>query len=212
MIHLTVVLAAHHAHHAALPGLLRLLRWAGLAAIPAACRSCGTEDSPHWRLGWCNACYMRWCRAGRPASGPPPAQLPKIPGWFASRASAVSQAVVARRTAGRMEKIAALTAQGLTAQQIGWELRLSPRTVTRYRKAIAQSRKENPPVDKGLAPIVESVPGAPPEDYARCARLIAGYARDAAEALMFADMLGAPAGTFAAAGDLSAAGAPSARG
>jgi len=214
MNHVMVLLAAPHAHHGALAGLARLLRWAGLAVILGECKSCGAEATVRWRRQGkvCNACYQRWLRAGRPAAGPPPGRARKLPGWFASRGNAASQALTARRTAERTEKIAALTAQGLTAQQIGWELRLSARTVTRYRTAIARSRKEEQPVDKGLAPIVEAVPEPPPEDYARCAGLIACYARGEEEAFEFAAMLGVPVAAFAAARDFMTAAVPSARG
>lgn len=53
-------------------------RAAGLRAEPApmprriiTCPSCG-ERKPHQCKGWCNACYRRWMRAGRPEDGPPP--------------------------------------------------------------------------------------------------------------------------------------------
>lgn len=35
----------------------------------AQCTSCGRR--PQRARGWCNTCYMRWDRAGRPNSGPP---------------------------------------------------------------------------------------------------------------------------------------------
>lgn len=52
-------------------------RTAGLPAQPVTvphrvitCPSCG-QDKPHQCKGWCNACYRRWLRAGRPDDGPP---------------------------------------------------------------------------------------------------------------------------------------------
>jgi hypothetical protein len=42
---------------------------------PKRCR-CGHCDhlvSPERRLGWSEACYRRWLRAGKPKGGPPPA-------------------------------------------------------------------------------------------------------------------------------------------
>jgi len=41
------------------------------------CDSCGTPQTPRWRKGpksepLCNNCYMRWLRAGRKETVPPP--------------------------------------------------------------------------------------------------------------------------------------------
>jgi hypothetical protein len=38
---------------------------------PRACSYCG-ETRRHEAHGWCNRCYERWRRAGKPASGPAP--------------------------------------------------------------------------------------------------------------------------------------------
>lgn len=43
-----------------------------------ACDSCRRER-PHKALGWCTGCYMSWCRAGRPDTGPPaPSTWPRM--------------------------------------------------------------------------------------------------------------------------------------
>lgn len=39
--------------------------------MATGCSNCGTADKK-MRRGWCFPCYMRWRRAGRPESGPPP--------------------------------------------------------------------------------------------------------------------------------------------
>lgn len=38
--------------------------------MTAACAACAKR--PRRARGWCNPCYMRWVRAGRPDEGPPP--------------------------------------------------------------------------------------------------------------------------------------------
>lgn len=35
------------------------------------CEACGQERE-HAGHGWCEACYLRWLRAGKPTAGPPP--------------------------------------------------------------------------------------------------------------------------------------------
>jgi hypothetical protein len=57
-------------------------RAAGLPAKPVTtphriitCPSC-RRRKPHQCKGWCNACYRRWLRAGRPEAGPP-APMPR---------------------------------------------------------------------------------------------------------------------------------------
>lgn len=39
-----------------------------------ACLHCGQPAAHLTRIGWCRADYLRWIRAGKPASGPPPSK------------------------------------------------------------------------------------------------------------------------------------------
>jgi len=53
------------------------------------CRCCERPGSNHGR-GWIPACYARWVRAGRPASGPPPAQPRRLAApWIPKRVRGV---------------------------------------------------------------------------------------------------------------------------
>lgn len=49
---------------------------------PPPCTACGRERPPTTgRRGWCDACYGRWLRGGRPADGPPPSSFDAFKGW-----------------------------------------------------------------------------------------------------------------------------------
>lgn len=49
--------------------------------VPSAtCSSCGA-DVDKLRRGWCRACYLRWFKAGKPDSGPPPLQNDHLNRW-----------------------------------------------------------------------------------------------------------------------------------
>lgn len=74
------------------------------------CESCG-ETAEHEAHGWCHACYYRWNRAGRPASGPPPAghKARRLEYWNLTRGqkytpeAAAKEMGISTRTASRYE-------------------------------------------------------------------------------------------------------------
>lgn len=85
--------------------------------IQAECGNCGKDREPRdGARGWCQKCYRRWTRAGRPETGPPDPQF-------------------ARDLKGHLEDYRQLVFSGVTevdvlAQRIG----VSVRTVKRYRR------------------------------------------------------------------------------
>lgn len=44
------------------------------------CSNCG-GSSEHLRRTWCRPCYLRWYKAGKPASGPPPIKNDSLARW-----------------------------------------------------------------------------------------------------------------------------------
>jgi hypothetical protein len=44
------------------------------------CSNCGTE-AKHIRRTWCRPCYLRWFKAGKPDSGPPPIKNDSLARW-----------------------------------------------------------------------------------------------------------------------------------
>lgn len=50
------------------------------AAALRPCSNCGTE-AKHLRRTWCRPCYLRWFKADKPDSGPPPIQNDSLARW-----------------------------------------------------------------------------------------------------------------------------------
>lgn len=80
------------------------------------CASCGATAGPKRVNGWCNACYGRWLRAGRPEEGPPP---PRTRGHDAD-------------AAGRREDYAWLRGAGLTREEAADRVGVHRRTADRW--------------------------------------------------------------------------------
>jgi DNA-binding XRE family transcriptional regulator len=79
------------------------------------CAPCGRLRRPYGR-GWCRACFRRWARAGRPASGPPPSR------------------------SGRWEEYEELTREmGHTPRQAAERMGITDRTARRYETRIANA-------------------------------------------------------------------------
>jgi hypothetical protein len=50
------------------------------------CTECGGARKPRQAAhGWCQACYCRWIKAGRPADGPPPRGAKRRSPWAGRR-------------------------------------------------------------------------------------------------------------------------------
>lgn len=98
------------------------------------CRNCRRPDMIHRAHGWCDACFSRWVRAGKPEDGPPPV------GWVAP----VDELIVASAVRGerpmltpreRRAAVAVLNAKGLTAREVAVRLGCTRRTVERHNAA-----------------------------------------------------------------------------
>lgn len=89
------------------------------------CKACGKPRPPRsalrpgWGCGYCNSCYRRWVRQGRPADGPVP-RKPRGP-----RADRI----------GRIEDYAELRSWGVADSEAAQRLGVSPRTLQRYKSS-----------------------------------------------------------------------------
>lgn len=115
--------------------------------MPArTCASCSRQAGDYLRRGWCNACYQRWLKHGKPRSGPPPAN-PRGRGLTAED-RALGQARKQQLHDLRMQEFRDLDAgtpgspypnvygfPPLTDREIAAKMGVSVRTVARYRAA-----------------------------------------------------------------------------
>lgn len=92
------------------------------------CRHCG-ETRRHGSFEMCQTCYVRWDRAGRPDTGPPPPQ-----GTEAARAAAREANTAARR--GRIEDYQDLRSWGLTREAAAQRLGVTVRTAWDYEASL----------------------------------------------------------------------------
>lgn len=86
--------------------------------LTTLCTSCRKPITGRRRDDKCNACYLRWLRAGKPDTVPPPA----MPSNEQRTAQADEQANIAR----------VLAALGRSVEDIAEDLGVSPRSVRRY--------------------------------------------------------------------------------
>lgn len=162
------------------------------------CTQCGGSPGRHrLRRGWCPACYARWRRAGKPASGPPPARPPLLATAVAARKR---DRTVQARIVPRVAQVAELTRLGLSAQQIAWEIGIHPRTVVRYRKAARRAGDNGAMPGAYVAPVLPLPPEIDEAEAIAAAMVIAcnfvGNGGSPADALLMAEMLGLPRQAF----------------
>lgn len=105
------------------------LRRAARASEGTPCTSCPGMRKPYTGLpskDWCQNCYDRWKRAGRPADGPPPPPAnPSEPGAEANR----------RKSAERRQEYYDLRdLMGFTPEQAASDIDISPRTARKWDK------------------------------------------------------------------------------
>ena len=110
------------------------------------CAACHRRR-PHFGRRWCSACYQRWCRAGKPDGGPPPARHLSTTRLVAVRtAAALARAARTARRQGRIEDYAWLRGQGATRTEAAARVGVTVRTTQRYdahlRQAPAQAGRE----------------------------------------------------------------------
>ena len=108
----------------------------GAAVSPPVitCPACG-EDRPHRARGWCDPCYNRWARRGKPETGPPEPARPRI--TERSRAQsrinlAAAQEATRQRTAERLDRYASLRRRNYSIAKAAQWLEISRRTADRY--------------------------------------------------------------------------------
>lgn len=104
------------------------------------CASCGRFRKIRAH-DWCDSCYVRWDRAGRPESGPPPVMTQP-------ERTAAAIARLAARTAARIAAIREMDRQRLSTREIAWRLDVTSRTVERLR---ARIRRADAEVDRVMA-------------------------------------------------------------
>lgn len=89
------------------------------------CRNCGNPRGPrsYGAHGYCDTCYRRWAKAGKPASGPPD---PK------------------HNLAARMEDLGFLLSVGVKDNdELARRLELRVETVRKYRKVLEDETASN---------------------------------------------------------------------
>ena len=101
------------------------------------CGNCNRPGQQNRGHGWCPACYSRWCRAGRPDTGPPlPYEVQVID------EVAIELAVKGARPRltppERRIAVAHLRALGLSLNAVAFRLGCTQRTVSRHVAAIKQ--------------------------------------------------------------------------
>ena len=152
------VQAGEHVNTMILPGRRRVIDEQLVAAILrgenvrprkdyGACRNpaCGEQLRRRTRgrgyaggCGYCLACYDRWVKAGRPASGPPPARHRGGGDRFAAVTVSRRQAMAAR-----MEDYAGLRSWDVTPAAAAGRVGIrSAETIARYEAAYQASRRE----------------------------------------------------------------------
>lgn len=98
------------------------------------CRNCKRPGMIHRAHGWCDGCYSRWHRAGRPDDGPPPpGTVPPVDEVIVASAVRGERPTLTPRE--RRAAVAILTAKGLAARQVAVRLGCTRRTVERHNAA-----------------------------------------------------------------------------
>ena len=102
-----------------------------MATVTILCPRCGLFRQRKGSFPWCCACYQRWCRAGRPDTGPPPPVDRKT---CAERARAAYQ----EKARGRREDYQELRSWGESREQAAGRIGVTERTVWRYDRALRE--------------------------------------------------------------------------
>lgn len=94
------------------------------------CKGCDRFEL-HKAFDWCQRCYQRWKRAGRPADGPPQ-PLTRL------ECAAQARAAYQEQTQGRREDYQDLRSWRETREQAAARLGISERTTWRYDRALRE--------------------------------------------------------------------------
>lgn len=94
-----------------------------------ACGKPHKNKRPH---GWCDGCYLRWLRAGRPEGGPPePSARHQYP--VTSARLEATRAGMRAKYEGRLARFRALADRGMPNSAIAEHMKVDIRTIHRYR-------------------------------------------------------------------------------
>lgn len=178
--------------------------------------TCCERVRPHRAHRWCDGCYDRWRKAGRPDDGPPPPR-PRANNTRAGRNALIERLRTDARN--RTTAYAELHDMGVGIEEAATRLDVTVRTIGRYRKQLGLVAPRTPTtVPEGTVPYrsdanqrASRVPAASrrtghdfaykrdlnanvadlsPEHLNQAVEHVEAFARDAAEAALFLEMVG----------------------